>query len=178
MGRPLVLPPLKRTRVDARRFAEAVHGGQTDKARVPYIEHVKDVARAAGKEAARLGLSDEDQDAIVQMAYLHDVLEPDSRPFGAVTLDDLYAEGFPGHVVLSVLVLTREQGEAYCDYIDRIAKIGIMPAILVKIADLEDNLDPMRLGRLGADRAASLRARYEPALARLRAALAEPTAPR
>ncbi len=177
MGRPLVLPPLRRTRTDARKFAEIVHFGQVDKAGAPYIEHVYWVARDASKEAGRLGLPDDLEDAIAQIGQLHDVLEPDDRPFGHVSTDDLRAEGFSEDVIASVTLLTRCD-EPYADYIDAIAEADDVAAILVKIADLEDNLDPDRLGRLDPAKAASLRKRYEPALARLKAALADPSQPR
>lgn len=172
MGRPLVLPPLGRTWEDAARFAFIVHDGQADKAGAPYFEHVQRVASRV------LNLADSATDAAQQIAYLHDVMEPDERPYGRIEWHCLVAEGFSPFVIRAVDILTRKAGETYGEYIERVALHGATTGILVKIADLEDNLDTDRLGKLDPAKAASLRKRYEPALARLRAALADPAQPR
>lgn len=177
MGRPLVLPPLKRSENDARVYALAVHKGQADKAGLPFWHHLVRVHDRFA-DIAPTSMSEADFDIGRQAAWLHDVLEPDDRPFGRVEWHCLVAEGFNAHVVRAVDILTRKTDETYREYIERIATHGTPTVILVKIADLEDNLDLTRLGKLDPDKAASLRSRYEPALARLKAALAEPTAPR
>ena len=96
----------------------------------------------------------------VAAAWLHDVVE-DTR----FTLDAL-AVVFPESVMGAVDALTRRDGEPYFDYVERAR--GNEAACLVKISDLEHNLDESRLGD-GADveAVASRRERYREALHRL-----------
>ena len=72
------------------------------------------------------------------VAALHDVVED-----SALTLRDLREQGFPPLVVDAVDALTRREGEAYEDCIERVAVNSL--AIKVKRADLESNLDVRRL---------------------------------
>lgn len=136
----------------ARLVATAAHAGQVDKGGAPYIEHpafVADRVREIGGD-----------EAAVAAAWLHDVVE-DTR----FTLDAL-AVVFPESVVEAVDALTRRDGEPYFDYVERAR--GNEAACLVKISDLEHNLDESRLGD-GADvEATSARMeRYREALHRL-----------
>ena len=136
----------------ARLVATAAHAGQVDKGGAPYIEHpafVADRVRWLGGD-----------EVAVAVAWLHDVVE-DTR----FTLDAL-AVVFPESVVEAVDALTRRDGEPYFDYVERAR--GNEAACLVKISDLEHNLDESRLGD-GADveAVASRRERYREALHRL-----------
>lgn len=169
MSAPRVLPPFKRTENDARTYALAVHKGQADKAGHAYWHHLVRV-HDRFVEIAPADMTEADFEIGRQAAWLHDTIEQDDRPFGPVTYSDLSAEGFSVAVCCAVATLTRDPGETYRRYIDRIIDSCDQPATLVKIADLEDNLNPVRLGRLDPDKAASLRERYEPALAKLRTA--------
>lgn len=108
-------------------FAETVHAGQIDKCGQPYIDHVACVARGCeGSETAECA------------AWLHDVLEDTQT-----TAEDVLAAGIPAYVVTVVQALTKPRGEPYLDYLRRIVEAG-PDAIAVKIADLQDNLDPLR----------------------------------
>jgi hypothetical protein len=69
---------------------------------------------------------------------LHDVIE--DTP---VTLDRLREEGYPEEVLRALDSVTRRDGERYEDYVDRAAADPI--GRQVKLADLEDNMDPRRL---------------------------------
>jgi possible metal-dependent phosphohydrolase len=136
----------------ARLVAEAAHAGQVDKGGAPYIEHpafVADRVRWLGGD-----------EAAVAAGWLHDVVE-DTR----FTLDAL-AVVFPESVMGAVDALTRRDGEPYFDYVERAR--GNEAACLVKISDLEHNLDESRLGD-GADvEATSARMeRYREAMHRL-----------
>lgn len=136
----------------ARLVATAAHAGQVDKGGAPYIEHpafVADRVRELGGD-----------EAAVAAGWLHDVVE--DTP---VSLDAL-ASVFPARVVEAVDALTRREGELYFDYIERAR--GNEAACLVKISDLEHNLDESRLGD-GADVEATSarRERYREALHRL-----------
>ena len=136
----------------ARLVATAAHAGQVDKGGAPYIEHpafVADRVRELGGD-----------EAAVAAGWLHDVVE-DTR----FTLDAL-AVVFPESVMGAVDALTRRDGEPYFDYVERAR--GNEAACLVKISDLEHNLDESRLGD-GADvEATSARMeRYREAMHRL-----------
>lgn len=67
-------------------------------------------------------------------ALLHDVIED-----GGWTREMLVAEGVDPAVAETVLLLTRDKGETYFDFILRIADSDNWNAKLVKIADLKDN---------------------------------------
>ena len=114
----------------AKTFATKVHEEQTDKSGVDYIQHPIRVAQMV-----------EGKGRITQtVAILHDVLE-DSSWVTERTLRHL----FPDSICNSVVTLTRKGSESYGDYIERIATSGNIDEMVVKIADLADN---MNLGRL------------------------------
>jgi (p)ppGpp synthase/HD superfamily hydrolase len=115
--------------------AALMHDRQTDKSGAPYIFHPIRVASTFTDEFLQT------------IAVLHDVVE-DTK----MTLADLDAM-FPQGVVNAVDALTRREGEAYEDFIQRVARNP--SARKVKIADIRDNLRP------GAEH---LRPRYEAAL--------------
>lgn len=106
------------------------HMGQKDLAGRPYIDHVMRVARRVAKQGA---------DAMI-VALLHDILE-DSK----VTQAELKIL-FPAEIVEAVSSLTHLKGERYKDYIKNIAQNPL--AKVVKIADLEDNMDMGRLKKV------------------------------
>jgi len=72
------------------------------------------------------------------VAILHDVIEDSDY-----TADDLRTEGIPDEVVEAVVSLTRNEGESYSDFIDRASRNVL--ARDVKLADIEDNMDILRL---------------------------------
>lgn len=182
MTRAPILPPLTRTAADAEAVARIVHAGQVDQAGRPYIEHVERVAGKVGWRAhLATGIDREaakECDEALQIAWLHDVLQPDERLFRRLVSSDLLNEGFSWPVVEGVARLTRANssagiGKTYAEYITAIAENAPLLALLVKLADLEDNSDPARLALLPASKAASLSKRYEPAKAAIRAAVEE-----
>ena len=113
-------------------FARAVeiaahaHAGTVDKAGAPYLLH-----------PLRVMLSVDDAEERI-VAVLHDVIEDSEW-----TLEGLAAEGFSGAIIEALDCLTKRDGEAYDDYIDRVAQDRI--ATRVKLADLTDNMDVRRL---------------------------------
>lgn len=111
------------------RIATEAHQGQRDKSGAPYILHpLRLMARMETPEAQ-------------MAAVLHDVVED-----SAWTLEALRREGFPEEVVAAVEYLTRRTEETYEAFIERAAQHPL--ARQVKRADLEDNMDVRRLGRL------------------------------
>jgi hypothetical protein len=169
--RPLILPPLPgRTMHDARSFAYVAHRGQIDKARRPYVTHL---ARVHERLIDMLdGLSHEIWDDLIQIAYLHDVIN--DTPY---TADDLLNEGFRRNVVDGVKLLSKPPGcRRYLGWIGHIVEIGTLPTILVKIADIEDNSDPERLALLDEPTRERLKKKYGAALPILKEAAARLTA--
>jgi (p)ppGpp synthase/HD superfamily hydrolase len=107
--------------------AAAAHHDQLDKAGKPYILHPIRVMQRVRQYGT----------AVEIIAVLHDVVEDTW-----VTLELLRSMGFTDEVVEGVDALTRRDGEEYFDYIARCSRS--YSGALVKLADLEDNSDPVR----------------------------------
>ncbi len=138
------------TLLNAYQLAARLHDSQQDKAGRPYIEHLTRVflrVQAAG--------GDENQQIA---ALLHDCIED-----GHATADDLVrAAGVPQDAVDLVVALTRCKGQAYMEYL---AGVKVVPrAVLVKMADLEDNSDRSRLDLLPEKDGQRLRKKYGQAM--------------
>jgi (p)ppGpp synthase/HD superfamily hydrolase len=113
-------------------IAASAHRGDVDKAGQPYILH-----------PLSLMLQLHDLDAMI-VAVLHDTVED-----SAVTLGDLKEEGFSDAVVAAIDALTRREDESYEEFI---ARLGSNPlARLVKLADLEHNMDVRRIGSVTSE---------------------------
>lgn len=106
--------------------------GKTDKSGVDYYKgHLSSVA----------SLVSTDEEKIV--AFLHDLLEDTDYP------EDKLRKEFRDRIVDAVALLTHREKldeEGYIDYIRRLKDSGNDLAIAVKIADLTNNSDYMRLG--------------------------------
>lgn len=111
----------------ALRLAVHAHAGHVDRAGAPYLLHVLQVVDRC-----------RDDLMAATVAALHDVVEDST-----LTLRDLRDQGFPAPVIEAVDALTRREGEAYEDCIERVAKVPL--AARVKLADLESNMDVRRL---------------------------------
>ncbi|BAQ43990.1 MULTISPECIES: HD domain-containing protein [Methylobacterium] len=150
---------------DAWELAESSHRGQQDKAGRPYMAHVGRVNEGVSDLlAGLLGRATHDQfQSIMQAATLHDVVED-----SAVTLDDLLLRGFSDDVLDMVRLLTKPPGDTrtYAQRIEDLIASGNLGAILVKLADVEDNGDPARLALLPEDQR-GIGERYRRARARL-----------
>lgn len=148
----------------ARGIATRAHYEQTDKNGDRYILHVDRVARlAVTREYAR---TEEHDDEMYAVAYLHDVIEDTT-----VTMDDLKEKGLNLHQQQALNALTRrgvrhpEYAETYDEYIERVALHPM--ARRIKLADLYDNMDPLRVMLGGSP---SLLRRYVRAYTKLTAA--------
>lgn len=109
-------------------FAADKHSDQTDKGGHAYIMHPL-------RMMMRLRTSD---DELMAIAVLHDVVED-----CGVSFDDLRTFGMTERVISGVRALTRQNGETYDQFIERLA--GDRDALLVKREDLRDNSDLTRL---------------------------------
>ena len=107
-------------------LAKHHHKGQTDKAGKPYIEHPLRVMNQMTTEEEKI------------VAVLHDIVEDTD-----ISLNDLRNEGFSEEVVSAVKCLTKQDGENYDSYIERISFNPL--AVKIKLSDLEDNRDLIRL---------------------------------
>lgn len=111
------------------------HRGQRDKMGCAYFQHPMRVAMRCATD---------DQKCV---ALLHDIIEDtDATP------EWLLSEGFPEYIVEAILAVTKRAGENYDDFVAR-AKLNPIGRV-VKIHDLEDNLDVMRLDEVSPEMAA------------------------
>lgn len=116
-------------------LAAAAHATQIDKSGQPYILHPIRVMLKCASESWETQI----------VAVLHDTVEDTW-----VALDLLRRMEFSDAVIDGVEAISHRKGEDYRDYILRCAENRI--AIVVKLADLEDNSDPIRAWP-GRDRA-------------------------
>jgi len=110
-------------------IAVKAHTGQKDKVGAPYILHPLRIMMRMDTEEEQI------------VAALHDVVEDSD-----ITLEDLRQAGFPQSVLEAVDCLTRRKGEDYEAYVERASSIPL--AKIIKIADLEDNMNFRRLNNL------------------------------
>ena len=111
-------------------IAATAHAGQMNKDGGPYILHpLRVMMRVEGLEAQMAGI-------------LHDVVEDTDW-----TIERLRAEGFSETVLAAVEALTHPDGEDYFAYVARAGANAV--ARRVKLADLEDNMNVMRLAEVG-----------------------------
>lgn len=118
------------------------HAGQRDKMGCAYFQHPMRVAMRCRTDEEKM------------VALLHDTIEDTD-----ITAEYLLAEGFPQSVVDGILSVTNREGESYEDFVAR-AKQNPLGRV-VKLHDLEDNLDIFWLTALDAD----MTARYNKYLA-------------
>ena len=110
-------------------IALEAYAGKRDKAGQPYILHpLRVMAKMSGEEA-------------MAAALLHDVIED-----SIVSASILRQRGVLESVVSAVECLTRVEGESYGDFIERMRQNPM--ATMIKLADIEDNLNVLRLKEL------------------------------
>ena len=107
-------------------IASLAHAGQLDKGGEPYILHPLRIM---------MKLKDREHRIVV---VLHDIIEDTD-----ITDQDLLDYGLGHELVNHVLTLTRRKDENYDEYINRICYDEL--AMRVKLADLEDNMDLLRI---------------------------------
>lgn len=110
-------------------IALRAYADKTDKAGAEYIKHPLRV------------MAKMDSDDAMAVALLHDVIEDSD-----MTADDLLNEGIPAHIVEAVVCLTKIEGENYQDFVARVKTNAL--ATQVKLADIEDNINVLRLNEL------------------------------
>jgi (p)ppGpp synthase/HD superfamily hydrolase len=138
--------------IRAVKFIQRAHAGQTDKGGQQYWLHPY---RVAGFLMNRYPEITEDE---LIAGLLHDVLED-----AEFTFADLAEIGFSAKTLSIVTAVTRPKLTAtwgYLSWITSIAESGNTAAMRVKLADLEDNLDPLRLELILPSKAKDMRERY------------------
>jgi len=105
------------------------HARQTDKVGMPYHLHPERVAARCSTDAETI------------VALLHDTIEDTD-----ITPEYLLSQGFPQEIIDAVLSVTKRHGESYEDFVVRAKQNPI--GRMVKIHDLEDNMDIRRLDEL------------------------------
>lgn len=113
------------------------HQGQRDKMGRAYFQHPMRVAMRCSSDDEKI------------VAMLHDTIEDTD-----LTPENLLIHGFPQYIVEAVLSVTKIDGESYEDFIARAKENPI--GRIVKIHDLEDNLDITRLHDITPHTAARL----------------------
>ena len=112
----------------AKNLATNAHRGQTDKAGLPYITHPQRVAARLDTPEAQV------------VGWLHDTVE--DTP---LTVRDIES-AFGPETAAAVDAVSRREGEAWSDYLERVAANPM--ARQVKISDLIDNSNLQRLPRV------------------------------
>lgn len=111
-------------------IAATAHRDQKDKGGKAYILHPL-------RLMMRLRTDDEE---LMQIAVLHDVFEDHGDVW---CLNDLAVRGFSDRVINALRILTHKKDQSYHDYI--MSMVDNHDCIRVKIEDLRDNSDIMRL---------------------------------
>ncbi len=109
------------------KLAVDAHAGCKDKADAPYILHPLRVMMKMTTEEEMI------------TAVLHDVVE-DNKDW---SIDKLRSEGFSENILDALDNLTKRDNEPYEDFIQRTKKSLL--SRMVKMADLEDNMDEKRI---------------------------------
>ncbi|RAS40432.1 hypothetical protein BC673_15114 [Prevotella pallens] len=120
---------LNELREKATQIAIKVHKGQVDKGGHDYIYHPLRVEAKSNSFEEKI------------VALLHDTVED-----GGIAAEYLLMLGFPQNIVNTVLAVSRREEEDYFDFIQRCKENPI--GRVVKICDLEDNMDITRLNEL------------------------------
>lgn len=116
----------------------SAHEGQVDKAGMPYHLHPERVAARCSTDAETI------------VALLHDTIEDTD-----ITPEYLLTRGFPQYIVDGILSVTKRDGESYENFVARVKQNPI--GRMVKIHDLEDNMDIRRLDEIDDATVARLR---------------------
>lgn len=113
------------------------HCGQRDKVGAAYFQHPMRVAMRCHSDDEKI------------VALLHDTIEDTD-----VTVEYLLDQGFPQYIIDGILSVTKRDGESYEEFVARAAQNPL--GRVVKLHDLEDNLDIFRLDSVSPEMAARL----------------------
>lgn len=115
----------------AMRLIEHYHKDDVDKGGHPYIGHLLRVSQGCNSYEAKIA------------GLLHDIIE--DTPCNE---DILLEEGIPQSIIDIILLVSRNDGETYTEFIDRLVCSNNKYAMELKCSDLKDNCDLSRLNGL------------------------------
>jgi len=140
-------------------FIQKAHAGQTDDSGLDYYLHP-----IAVMNRLPVGVDDE----VRLAALLHDVIE--DTPY---TREQLAELGYSERTLTAVDLVTQKPGDtrSYPEKIAAIIASGNRDALQVKLADMSENSDPVRLALLDPARRDHFVRKYAAPLQALRAAL-------
>lgn len=124
-------------------LVEKLFEGKKDKSGKPYVGHLRRVSSKFNDETAKV------------IALLHDTLEDTTT-----TMEELKEVGYSKEILDALLLLTRKN-MSYDEYIQRIIDSKNSLVILIKIKDMEDNMDESRLCHIEEKEANRLRKKYQ-----------------
>ncbi len=127
-------------------IATKLFEGKNDKSGIPYVVHLLKVYS---------GVSDYKEKCC---ALLHDVVEDTD-----VTFEDLKEIGFDDEIIEILSYLTKNKGEDYGKYIDRIISSENIHVLNIKLADLKHNMDITRIKNPNVNDYERINKRYLPA---------------
>jgi guanosine-3',5'-bis(diphosphate) 3'-pyrophosphohydrolase len=148
-------------------LAAETHDEDVDKGKQEYILHpTRVVANVMSKKLRNLKifknvLSDVFKKAII-VAWLHDVVEDSRLKKNPVTYDMLRTMGFDEDIIEALDCVTNRPGETYPEFIAR--AMTNMIAMIVKVADIMDNMDLTRIPYPTEHDIKRVRTKYIPAL--------------
>lgn len=124
---------------------DVAFAGKKDKAGKPYIGHLhraKDNVKKYYKDFFDFTLED-----LEIVALLHDLIED----YPEWTLSHIKAIFNNERIVKSLDLLTKRKGQIYDEYVCDILDGHELMAVIVKLGDLEDNMDLTRLPQFGEE---------------------------
>lgn len=130
------------TITQALKYINTKHEGQVDKLGVPYIWHLIRVARKLKNRNEKL------------LALLHDVIEDTDT-----SIEEIKALGVCDEIIEALDLLTHKENVPYEEYIRDISTNPL--AKTVKLADLADNSNAERLGKLPLELQTKLKNKYD-----------------
>ena len=144
--------------IAAEKTAAKLHSGVTDRYGNPYFEHLERVANRVREMEYDFVDETSEIEYYVAAAYLHDVVEDTAATSSDVGTDfgDVIAE--------AVELLTRNDGETYASYVDKICYAPHLSGKIARVVKLADLLDHL-MGPTMCPK--SLVKRYEKSLYRL-----------
>lgn len=141
---------IRHLEIETLHFVEDLFQSKKDNGGTEYIQHLWNVAEAVSLEGKLRSDWYDGGETTLSMFYhkayvvalLHDTLEDTDA-----TIEDLIKLGCDDEIIDAVVCISRLENESYFDFIDRVKKNDI--ARLVKIKDLEHNMDIRRLSKFG-----------------------------
>lgn len=128
-------------------LVEILFREKKDKGGKPYIEHLIKIKNKVNTESQKL------------TALLHDTIENIN-----ISEEELKEIGFPDNIINNIKILTRKQNpkEDYDKYIERILDSQNIDVYIVKLADLEHNMDISNLEKPTIKDFSRIEKRYRP----------------